>query len=70
MNCIHGSRPSSHTWRRSASDWVAQWGRRAGLVLQDVTGLAFDPFTGRASLSRDTRVNYLAHFTREGPAAR
>jgi 2-polyprenyl-6-hydroxyphenyl methylase/3-demethylubiquinone-9 3-methyltransferase len=49
---------------------LAQWGRRAGLVLQDVTGLAFDPFTARASLSRDTRVNYLAHFTREGPAAR
>jgi 2-polyprenyl-6-hydroxyphenyl methylase/3-demethylubiquinone-9 3-methyltransferase len=49
---------------------LAQWGRRAGLVLQDLTGLAFDPFTARASLTRDTRVNYLAHFTREGPAAR
>jgi 2-polyprenyl-6-hydroxyphenyl methylase/3-demethylubiquinone-9 3-methyltransferase len=49
---------------------LAQWGRHADLVLQDVTGLAFDPFTAQASLSRDTRVNYLAHFTREGPAAR
>jgi 2-polyprenyl-6-hydroxyphenyl methylase / 3-demethylubiquinone-9 3-methyltransferase len=49
---------------------LAQWGRHAGLVLQDVTGLAFDPFTARASLSRDTRVNYLAHFTREGSAPR
>jgi 2-polyprenyl-6-hydroxyphenyl methylase / 3-demethylubiquinone-9 3-methyltransferase len=49
---------------------LAQWGRHASLVLQDVTGLAFDPFTARASLSRDPSVNYLAHFTREGPAAR
>jgi len=49
---------------------LAQWGRHAGLVLQDVTGLAFDPFTAQASLSRDTSVNYLAHFTREGPDSR
>jgi 2-polyprenyl-6-hydroxyphenyl methylase/3-demethylubiquinone-9 3-methyltransferase len=49
---------------------LAQWGRHAGLTLQDVTGLAFDPFTARASLSRDARVNYLAHFTREGPDSR
>jgi 2-polyprenyl-6-hydroxyphenyl methylase/3-demethylubiquinone-9 3-methyltransferase len=49
---------------------LAQWGRHAGLALAEVTGLAFDPFTSRASLSRDTGVNYLAHFTREGPATR
>ena len=49
---------------------LAQWGRHAGLVLQDVTGLAFDPFTAQASLSRETSVNYLAHFTREGPDSR
>jgi 2-polyprenyl-6-hydroxyphenyl methylase/3-demethylubiquinone-9 3-methyltransferase len=47
---------------------LAQWARAAGLVLQDVSGLAFDPFTAQASLSRDARVNYLAHFIREGPA--
>ncbi|HEY1900208.1 MAG TPA: bifunctional 2-polyprenyl-6-hydroxyphenol methylase/3-demethylubiquinol 3-O-methyltransferase UbiG [Steroidobacteraceae bacterium] len=47
---------------------LAQWARGASLALQDVTGLAFDPFTGQASLSRDASVNYLAHFTREGPA--
>lgn len=49
---------------------LARWARGAGLALQDVSGLAFDPFTGQASLSADTRVNYLAHFTREGPASR
>ena len=49
---------------------LAHWGRRAGLALRELTGLSFDPFTSRASLSRDARVNYLAHFTREGPEAR
>ncbi len=49
---------------------LAHWGRHAGLELQDVTGLAFDPFTSRASLARDASVNYLAHFTRAGPDAR
>ena len=44
---------------------LAQWGRDAGLVLQDVAGLAFDPFTAQSRLSADASVNYLAHFTRE-----
>jgi 2-polyprenyl-6-hydroxyphenyl methylase/3-demethylubiquinone-9 3-methyltransferase len=44
---------------------LARWGRDAGLVLQDVSGLAFDPFTAQSKLSRDASVNYLAHFTRE-----
>jgi 2-polyprenyl-6-hydroxyphenyl methylase / 3-demethylubiquinone-9 3-methyltransferase len=48
---------------------LAQWGRHAGLTLEDVTGLAFDPFSSRASLSRDASVNYLAHFTRAAAAA-
>ncbi len=44
---------------------LAHWGRAAGLTLQDVRGLAFDPFSSRASLSRDASVNYLVHFTRQ-----
>ncbi len=47
---------------------LAQWARGAGLTLQDVSGLAFDPFTGQSRLSRDARVNYLTYFTREGAA--
>ena len=43
---------------------LAQWGRAAGLELQDVSGLAFDPFTAQSKLSPDASVNYLAHFTR------
>jgi 2-polyprenyl-6-hydroxyphenyl methylase/3-demethylubiquinone-9 3-methyltransferase len=46
---------------------LAQWARAAGLVLEDISGLAFDPFTAQARLSRDASVNYLAHFIREGP---
>lgn len=44
---------------------LAQWGRHAGLVLRDISGLAFDPFTAQSKLSADASVNYLAHFTRE-----
>jgi 2-polyprenyl-6-hydroxyphenyl methylase/3-demethylubiquinone-9 3-methyltransferase len=44
---------------------LAHWGRDSNLVLQDVSGLAFDPFTAQSKLSRDASVNYLAHFIRE-----
>jgi 2-polyprenyl-6-hydroxyphenyl methylase/3-demethylubiquinone-9 3-methyltransferase len=44
---------------------LAHWGRDAGLDLRDVSGLAFDPFTGHSKLSPDARVNYFAYFTRE-----
>jgi len=47
---------------------LAQWGRCAGLSLQDVSGIHFDPFTTEARLSTDATVNYLAHFQRQGPA--
>jgi 2-polyprenyl-6-hydroxyphenyl methylase / 3-demethylubiquinone-9 3-methyltransferase len=35
--------------------------RHAGLVVRDITGMRYNPFTRRASLSRDTDVNYLLH---------
>jgi 2-polyprenyl-6-hydroxyphenyl methylase/3-demethylubiquinone-9 3-methyltransferase len=47
---------------------LARWGREAGLTLEDVSGLSFDPFTSHTRLSRDASVNYLAHFSR-GSAA-
>ena len=43
---------------------LARWGRGAGLVLQDVTGLSYHPMTRAFSLSADPGVNYLAHFRR------
>jgi 2-polyprenyl-6-hydroxyphenyl methylase/3-demethylubiquinone-9 3-methyltransferase len=43
---------------------LARWGRDAGLELQDLTGIAYNPLTRAFKLSTDTRVNYLAHFRR------
>ncbi|MGH8226604.1 MAG: bifunctional 2-polyprenyl-6-hydroxyphenol methylase/3-demethylubiquinol 3-O-methyltransferase UbiG [Steroidobacteraceae bacterium] len=49
---------------------LARWGRAAGLSLEEVAGLAFNPLTGRAQPSRDPSVNYLAHFASPPPAER
>jgi 2-polyprenyl-6-hydroxyphenyl methylase/3-demethylubiquinone-9 3-methyltransferase len=43
---------------------LARWGREAGLELRDLTGITYNPFTRSFRLSSDTRVNYLAHFSR------
>jgi 2-polyprenyl-6-hydroxyphenyl methylase / 3-demethylubiquinone-9 3-methyltransferase len=50
---------------------LARWGRTAGLELEDLTGITYNPVTRAFRLSPDTGVNYLAHFkvTGEGPAA-
>ncbi len=45
---------------------LARWGREAGLELNDLTGLSYNPLTRAFRLSEDTRVNYLAHFRRGG----
>jgi len=47
---------------------LARWGREAQLELRDLTGITYNPFTRSFRLSPDTRVNYLAHFSR--PAIR
>ena len=39
---------------------LAAWLRAAGLQLEDVSGLFYDPLRQRARLSRQTGVNYLA----------
>ncbi len=38
---------------------LAAWGRAAGLALEDVSGLDYDPFTRTARITGDARVNYL-----------
>jgi 2-polyprenyl-6-hydroxyphenyl methylase/3-demethylubiquinone-9 3-methyltransferase len=43
---------------------LARWGRAAGLELRDLTGITYNPLLRAFRLSTDTRVNYLAHFTR------
>ena len=47
---------------------LARWARAAGLELQSLAGIALNPFTGHATITRDVGVNYLAHLTRPGAA--
>jgi 2-polyprenyl-6-hydroxyphenyl methylase / 3-demethylubiquinone-9 3-methyltransferase len=44
---------------------LAQWGRAAGLRLEEIAGIELNPLTRSVSLSRDPSVNYLVHFVRE-----
>jgi 2-polyprenyl-6-hydroxyphenyl methylase / 3-demethylubiquinone-9 3-methyltransferase len=41
---------------------LARWGRNAGLELEDLTGIGYNPLTRAFHWSTNTRVNYLAHF--------
>ncbi len=41
---------------------LARWGRAVGLELKDLTGISYNPLTRSFRLSKDTSVNYLAHF--------
>jgi 2-polyprenyl-6-hydroxyphenyl methylase / 3-demethylubiquinone-9 3-methyltransferase len=41
---------------------LARYARAAQLTLRDVSGIEFNPFRRTARLTRDTGVNYLAHF--------
>jgi 2-polyprenyl-6-hydroxyphenyl methylase/3-demethylubiquinone-9 3-methyltransferase len=43
---------------------LAHWGRQAGLVLADMSGVRYIPFIGRAGLSKNACMNYLMHFTK------
>jgi 2-polyprenyl-6-hydroxyphenyl methylase / 3-demethylubiquinone-9 3-methyltransferase len=45
---------------------LAHWLRAAGLDLQDLSGLTYNPLTGRYAVGRDVSVNYLMHAVREG----
>jgi len=47
---------------------LARWGREAALELADLAGLSYNPLTRAFRLSRDTKVNYLAHFRRRDPS--
>jgi 2-polyprenyl-6-hydroxyphenyl methylase/3-demethylubiquinone-9 3-methyltransferase len=41
-----------------------RWARAAGLVLNELTGMSFNPLTQHYSLGSDVDVNYLAWFTK------
>lgn len=40
------------------------WARGADLTIRDLTGMSYNPLTGRYNLGRDVDVNYLAWFER------
>lgn len=43
---------------------LAGWCREAGLVIEDLTGMTYNPFTKVYKLGTDVDVNYLAHVTK------
>lgn len=43
---------------------LARWAEGGGLVVKDLTGMQYNPFTRRYFLSRDATVNYLMHLRR------
>ena len=45
---------------------LSAWMRSAGLELQDITGLHYNPVTRSVMLGGNLQVNYLAHATRPG----
>ena len=60
-------RKGTHTYRKFVRPGeLAAWGQAAGLHLSGTSGLRYIPFGGYCSLSRDTSMNYLMHFTRKG----
>lgn len=55
--------PGTHEYARFIRpSELARYGREAGLELEELAGLAYDPFTRSARITRDTSVNYLACF--------
>ena len=45
---------------------LAAFGRQAGLVLANLSGLRYVPWIGHVRLCKDTRMNYLMHFQKPG----
>lgn len=44
---------------------LCRWARAAGLALQSMQGMEYQPLTRQYHLSQDVSVNYLIHFTRD-----
>jgi len=61
----------THDWSRFLKpSEVARHARNAGLDLVAVTGMTYQPLTGRYRLEDDSSVNYLAAFSRPAIAGR
>jgi 2-polyprenyl-6-hydroxyphenyl methylase/3-demethylubiquinone-9 3-methyltransferase len=57
--------PSTHTYDRFIKpSELARWSRAAGLDVQDVAGIDYNPLTHHCAISADPSVNYLMHLQR------
>ena len=55
----------SHTYERFIKpSELAGWARAAELTVEDIAGLAYDPFQNSARQSSDVSVNYMMHLRR------
>ena len=58
-------RKGTHTYRKFVKPAeLESWGLAAGLRVQDLTGLHYNPFTKKYSMGGNTHVNYMMHFRR------
>jgi 2-polyprenyl-6-hydroxyphenyl methylase/3-demethylubiquinone-9 3-methyltransferase len=54
--------PGTHTYDRFIKpSELARWSRAAGLDMQDLAGIEYNPLTHRCAISSDPSVNYLLH---------
>jgi 2-polyprenyl-6-hydroxyphenyl methylase/3-demethylubiquinone-9 3-methyltransferase len=61
----------THTYERFIKpSELARWARAAGLSVEDISGLAYDPLQNTARQSRDVDVNYMMHLRRDTDGAR
>ena len=59
-------RKGTHEYKKLVKpEELMQWGERAGLSVQNLSGLRYIPLGGYAALCRSTRMNYLMHFRKE-----
>jgi 2-polyprenyl-6-hydroxyphenyl methylase / 3-demethylubiquinone-9 3-methyltransferase len=57
--------PGTHTYDRFIKpSELARWSRNAGLNVQEVVGIDYNPLTHHCAMSHDPSVNYLMHLTR------
>jgi 2-polyprenyl-6-hydroxyphenyl methylase/3-demethylubiquinone-9 3-methyltransferase len=57
--------PGTHTYEKFIRPAeLRQWARAVDLVVSDIAGLDYDPFSRRTRLSADASVNYLMHLRR------
>jgi len=56
-------RRGTHSYRKFVKpSELEDWAAEAGLTLQDLTGLHYNPFLRRYSMGGNTHVNYMMHF--------